>query len=119
MSEMIFDLQRFETINNSNSNSLVSGTSYSDSINNGYIDSSDTWHSAGTNVTIDAGAGNDSIWNSGDYAMVNVGAGNDYVINISSNVTTNGGTGDELGLCQRCSLRRFRRFKCRVQLRQR
>lgn len=47
------------------------------------------------NVTIEGGAGNDSIENSGDYSSVNGGAGNNSIRNYGDNVTIAGGEGND------------------------
>ena len=74
---------------NSTMNSLVSGTSNSDSIYNG-----------GDNATISAGDGDDIIDNRGDYASINGGAGNDSIVSNKSTyygwyVTVRGGIGND------------------------
>ena len=46
-------------------------------------------------MTINTGAGNDSVQNDGDKVTINTGAGNDYVRNDSSSVTITGGTGND------------------------
>ena len=82
-------------INNTLSNTLLSGTSGDDEINNGgwWNDSS---HSGGSNVTINTGEGNDYVWNSGDSVTINTGAGNDYVDNYrGSDCTINTGEGND------------------------
>ena len=82
-----FNLQRFATIINWNSNTLVSGTSGSDTIFDNF----------GESVTINPGAGNDYISLSGSRAYYNVtggvkiqyanGDGNDTIIGFDSNDT--------------------------------
>ena len=74
---------------NSTMNSLVSGTSNSDSIYNG-----------GDNATISAGDGDDIIDNRGDYASINGGSGNDSIVSNKSTyygwyVTVRGGIGND------------------------
>ena len=83
--KFIFDLQRFADIYNANSNTLLSGTSDDDYVANGYRDT--RWHDGGNNVTMDAGAGNDDIYN-GESSQVSIegGDGNDYL---------DGGNGDD------------------------
>ena len=112
------------TISNSNSNTIINGTSYDDSIYNYYgdsvsidagagDDSIDNYYSqnvtinagadndyiynsgSGLNVKIDAGAGNDSIFNIGDNVTINAGAGNDSIFNYGKNVTINAGAGND------------------------
>ncbi|MBR3498298.1 MAG: hypothetical protein IKO05_04820 [Selenomonadaceae bacterium] len=83
-------------IYNTASNTLLSGTSKADSIQNGGVwDGS--YHYGGSNVTIDAGAGNDSIQNnSGSDVTINGGAGDDSIYDSwVSNVSINGGAGDD------------------------
>ena len=71
MRDFIFELQRFATIVNNSDNTLISGTSDADSITN-----------SGNNVSIKAGAGDDSVR---FYDAVNVtivgGKGNDTITN--------------------------------------
>ena len=72
---------------NDKSNTLISGTSGNDSINNWY----------GSNVTIDGGEGADTIHNYyiSDVSIIG-GTGNDYINNeYGSNVTINSGAGDD------------------------
>ena len=73
-------------ISNSNSNTLITGTSYADSIYNN-----------GNNVTINTGAGNDSVFNDGNYVYMNGEDGADYLYNNTntSNITINGGAGND------------------------
>lgn len=71
MKEFIFDLQRFDEIDNNDSNVKVSGTGGDDYIFN-----------TGYSVTIDSGAGNDSIENLyGSSVTINGGAGDDQISN--------------------------------------
>ena len=56
------------TTSNSKSNTLISGTSDSDSIYNG-----------GSNVTIEAMAGNDTVYSYGDGMSINGGTGNNFI----------------------------------------
>ena len=50
----------------------------------------------GEYVTIDSGAGNDTIYNSADFVTISGGAGNDSIqLWSSSSSTVNGGTGDD------------------------
>ena len=71
---------------------LVVGTSKADSILNG-TESYNTGH----NVTIDGGAGNDSITNYGNSVIVDGSTGNDKIrnYNYTFNVTLNGGAGND------------------------
>ncbi len=66
----------------SESNTLISGTLYNDSIT-----------SSGSNVTIDANEGNDFIDNYGENSSINAGDGNDSINNAGSLVTMEGGSG--------------------------
>ncbi len=103
---------------NRNSNTTVRGTSYilkpdaiynhghdvtiqalggDDQILNYGVALSDTSNSAGSNVSINAGNGNDSVSNHGRYAAIDGGAGNDSIFNSSwgINSTLNGGAGND------------------------
>ncbi|MBO4780730.1 MAG: hypothetical protein J5497_08850, partial [Selenomonadaceae bacterium] len=85
-------------IYNNKSNTLLSGTSGDDSIKNGgywYENGDYTWHDGGSNVTINSGAGNDSVYNSGDSVTINIGAGNDSITNYGDSVTINTGAGND------------------------
>ena len=77
------------TLSNYTSNSLVSGTSYADSIYNG-----------GSYSTINGGDGNDTIDNRGDRVSISGGAGNDSIVSNKSSgwgwyVTVRGGAGND------------------------
>ena len=81
-------------IYNDKSNTLLSGTSGDDSIQNGWWD--DYWHNGGSNVTINGGTGNDYIYNyKGTNVTIDGGAGNDSVDNRGSSVTINTGAGND------------------------
>ena len=87
-------------INNTKSNKLLSGTKGNDTIQNGgsWIDSGNyyyTWHNGGSNVTINSGAGNDSVFNRGDSVTINSGAGNDSVVDWGNSVTIDTGDGND------------------------
>ena len=85
-------------INNTNSNTLLSGTSGDDTIKNGgwwYENGVWTDHYGGSNVTINSGAGDDSAENYGSEVTINSGAGNDEVVNWNSLVTINTGEGND------------------------
>ena len=84
-------------INNDKSNTLLTGTSGDDSIQNGGY-WSDSWHDGGSNVTINAGAGNDDVLNydGSSNVTINTGAGNDEVRNWGSSVTINTGAGNDV-----------------------
>ncbi len=85
---------------NQTADSIVTGTSAADIIYN-----------YGSRATVNAGAGNDSIYNvggasGGDYdtlsnytqgysAVLNGGAGNDSIVNTAPLVTIDGGDGDD------------------------
>jgi hypothetical protein len=100
-------------INNTLSNTLLSGTSGNDSIQNGGSWDG-TWYDGGSNVTINTGDGNDevdnwvssvtintgdgndSVWNGGDSVTINTGDGNDSVRNsYGDSVTISGGKGND------------------------
>ena len=73
-------------INNTKSNTLISGTSGKDSI----------YNYDGSNVTIDSGAGNDTVKNKeGDSVTINSGSGNDSIENYGSRVTISAGKGND------------------------
>lgn len=81
----VFDLQRFDYIENSTVNTIISGTSENDTIYN-----------TGAVVTIQAGAGDDSIKNTANLAKIYGADGNDIIYNYSSSeVTLVGGKGDD------------------------
>ena len=87
----IFDIQRFANIYNGKSDTLINGTSGDDYITNGSL--SDM---ACNNVTITAGAGNDTIDNFlGNGALVYGGDGNDYINTEGFKVTIAGGEGND------------------------
>ena len=112
--EKIFDLQRFANIENSTSNTLISGTSEADSITNyaygatintGDGDNTvrnirnDAYNSdsalSAFNVSINTGAGNDSVANGGFYCTINTGAGDDSISNGGRYATINAGSGND------------------------
>ena len=66
--------------------SIVEGTDGNDEIHN----SSDT-----ENVTVNAGKGDDFIYNYGNGAYISGSEGADYISNEGENVTINGGKGDD------------------------
>ena len=79
------------TINNVNSDSLISGTKINDSISN-----------YGTNVTIQALGGDDTISNESENSIIDAGTGNDSISNYSpqgvllaDNVSINAGEGND------------------------
>ena len=104
-------------ISNITKNSLVSGTSDNDTIENFaggvtiqsgagddsiYNSTFSGYTINGSNgyVTIDAGAGNDTICNYNRYVSINGGAGNDEIWNYSgANVTITAGDGDDYIWC--------------------
>ncbi|MBR4382613.1 MAG: hypothetical protein IKP64_03550, partial [Selenomonadaceae bacterium] len=73
---------------NYNNDTIVNGTS-----------SNDTIYNSGSRVKIYASTGNDSIYNGGDYhdnVTIDAGAGNDTIFNnYVNNVSVSGGTGDD------------------------
>lgn len=83
-----------KTITNYSKNSLVSGTAYADTITN---------YAGG--VTVQSGAGNDSIYNSTTsnytinsgygYVTIDGGDGNDTISNLDPYVSINGGAGND------------------------
>ncbi len=98
------------TIENTVSNTLVTGTAYDDSISNTGNSvtiqaqaGSDSITNYGDNVSIDSGAGNDTIygtlnggnWGSSWGLTVNGGEGDDYVINDGDNSSISGDTGND------------------------
>ena len=95
MKDLTFDIQRFATISNELSNTLVSGTSGDDSITNG------SWGNNFNNVTINGGNGDDTIMTYGKYVLVNGGDGDDEIHNWTdpfksgSYTTLNGGDGND------------------------
>ena len=113
MNRIVFDLQFFATITNYNDDTLVSGTADADSIVNGgksnnkgrvYYPSNvtiyagagnDTIRNYGSQVTIDAGEGNDNIPNYGSQVTINAGDGNDYIYSNGANVTITSGAGND------------------------
>ena len=89
-------------IRNTTSNTLLSGTSGNDTIQNGgyWADSGysyETWHDGGSNNTIYGYAGNDYI-NNYDYGSLTAifgGDGADYISNYASNATIDGGNDND------------------------
>ena len=83
-------------IYNTRSNSLLSGTKNNDIILNGG-EWDDDWHDSGSNVTINAFGGNDSIYNYeyGTNSSINSGAGHDSILNEGNNVTISCGDGED------------------------
>ena len=85
MNRIVFDLQLFENIFNVDSNTLVSGTADSEQLTN-----------LGNNVTINAGAGNDTIISIGiSNVTIDAGAGDDIIENLNVNVTITSGAGND------------------------
>ena len=89
-------------INNTKSDTLLSGTSGNDTIRNGgyWVDSGESYlsyHDGGSKVTISTGAGNDKIYNSyySSKVKINTSAGNDDIYNAGVSVTINTGAGDD------------------------
>ena len=99
-------------IANSKANSVVTGSSHDDTIRNStdYTFSDTTTieelfsletlepklNEDISNVTINAGAGNDSIYNDSDQVTINGDAGNDTIENYGYNVVINGSSGNDL-----------------------
>ncbi len=76
MNQIFFELQLFSKITNTTDKVKLNGGAKNDLIVNGqYFDK------GGVNVTINGGAGNDTITNSGSYSKINGGAGNDLIHN--------------------------------------
>ena len=69
------------------SDTILSGGIGEDTINNNNRENS--------NVTIDAGDGDDSIENRGSNSSINAGTGDDSIYNCGDNATIDGGTGDD------------------------
>ena len=118
MVNLLFDLQRFAEISNDVIGTLISGTSAADTIYNSgnlvtikggagddYIQSS-TYSNPDLvtalnpygygYVTIDAGAGNDTVYSFDPFVSIVGGAGNDFIYNSCYDyVTMSGGTGND------------------------
>ncbi|MBO4779583.1 MAG: calcium-binding protein, partial [Selenomonadaceae bacterium] len=71
---------------NTKSDTLISGTSSADSIQNA---------SGAVNVTLEGLAGNDTLKNWGASASINAGAGNDYIYNDAAKSIILGGKGND------------------------
>ena len=80
---IFFDLQRFENIENSIPNKVISGTADNDSIKN-----------TAAIVTIKSSSGNDNITNEGDFVEISCGVGDDVIANSGKNVTISAGNGN-------------------------
>ena len=79
-----------DTVGNIGTNVTILTQDGNDSIHNGY------WNDRCSNVTIDAGKGDDTIFNDGGSTVsVIAGEGNDYVENNSSDVTISGDEGND------------------------
>ena len=74
--EFVFSLQRF---------AYIIGTSSSETISN-----SDSWW-----TTIEAGKGNDTIYNTGNNVLINGGVGKDSIQNRGAQVTVDGSDGND------------------------
>lgn len=86
MNRKFFNLQLFAlNVTVTADSTLVSGTADDDTIRNN-----------GWKVTINSGAGNDSISNTRAYARIDAGDGSDTVDNSGYDVRINGGAGDDL-----------------------
>ena len=118
-----FNLQRFAAISNTDSNVVITGVDYYDSVSNSgdYVriylgNGDDTIDNYGDFVTMSGGEGNNYIYNyvgedsrimtgggddfienyAGDYASISTGSGNDTVWNTySANVTISTGDGND------------------------
>ncbi len=108
------DIHPVTFINNYKADTLITGTSYKDSIYNDKASSvtinagadNDTIeNSGGSDVSIDGGAGNDRIFNNIKNVTISGGKGNDYILNyngntgdiggLGANVSINGGAGND------------------------
>ena len=78
-------------ISNSASDTLITGTANADDIHNGIY----YREAGGTNVTINAGAGDDSIENYGDSVTIDAGAGDDEIGNYGASVSIDTGDGKD------------------------
>lgn len=87
----IFDLQRFANLSYSKSNTVINGTAYDDTIKNIYI-------GGGDNVTINAGGGNDSVYNDwGWYLKIDAGDGDDTITDYKGGYSSiYGGAGNDI-----------------------
>jgi len=92
-------------INNDKSNKKIKGTSGDDIIQNGgyWYENGHYSHTGGTNVTINALTGNDSINNNRNNVTIYCGAGNDTVYNLldGNKTSINGGAGNDYLLNQK------------------
>lgn len=88
------------------SNTIISGTSYADSIKNtgnkvtiNANADNDTINNVGSSVRIDAGNGNDRVYNNSTGVFINGNEDDDYIENgyygIASDTTIDGGTGND------------------------
>ncbi len=82
---VVFDLQLFTDIRNSEAGVMISGSDGNDYIINDHSD----------DVTIYAGAGDDTILTSGLRDFADGGTGDDSLINYQSYTTLNGGNGND------------------------
>ena len=82
MNRIVFNLQIFAKITNYNDDTLVSGTADGDFIISGGYNSTVRKHVSPSNVTIDAGEGDDTITSYGSQVTINAGAGNDTITSI-------------------------------------
>ena len=96
--KIIFNIQRFDgiNVNNTASNTIISGTSYNDTIinsgsnvkiagkiNDDYIESNNA-----SKVSISGGQGKDTIISSGENVTITGDAGNDSIIKNNVNAVT-------------------------------
>ena len=87
MDKIVFNIQRFadgKNVENSQSNVVLTGTPYADTIKNN-----------ASYVTISAGSDNDSVFSIGDNVLIDGGAGKNTLEGIGSNLTINGGNDND------------------------
>ena len=91
-----------DIINNSYSNTTITGTAFNDTITNGghkvlvlAKGGNDSIYNGGDRVTIEGGAGNETITNKGSLANIIAGEGFDYISNTGDNSTLDGGAGND------------------------
>ncbi|MBR1730251.1 MAG: hypothetical protein IJ728_12100 [Selenomonadaceae bacterium] len=92
------------TIDNSTANTLISGTSYGDSIKNESVaggvtiesgSGNDTVANYAARVTIKSGVGNDSIYNYANYTRIDAGDGSDTIRAYGNYISVNAGVGND------------------------
>ena len=96
-------------IDNYGDSVIISGDADNDEIHNGWIGNGDSvtidggdgndyiWNDGGSNVSINSGAGDDTIDNEGENSTILAGDGNDYIWNDDdgSNASINAGAGND------------------------